>query len=48
MEVINKKKCYGTKFQLAVWKEISKITPGNTKTYSEIAYILGKPNLPER
>jgi len=43
MKVINEKKCYGTKFQLAVWKEISKITPGNTKTYSELANILGKP-----
>ena len=42
MKVINEKKCYGTKFQLAVWKEIAKITPGNTKTYSELANILGK------
>ena len=43
MKVINERKCYGTKFQLAVWKEITKITPGNTKTYSELANILGKP-----
>ena len=43
MKVINGNKCYGTKFQLAVWKEIAKITPGKTKTYSELANILGKP-----
>ena len=43
MEVINGKHCYGTKFQLAVWKQIVKITPGNTKTYSELANLLGKP-----
>ena len=42
-KVINGRKCYGTKFQLAVWKEIAKIIPGKTKTYSEIANILGKP-----
>ena len=43
MNVINERKCSGTKFQLAVWKEIAKITPGKTKTYSELASILGKP-----
>ena len=43
MKIINGKKCCGTKFQLAVWKEVSKITPGNTKTYLELANILGKP-----
>ena len=43
MKVINERKCYGTKFQLAVWKEIAKIAPGRTKTYSELANILGKP-----
>ena len=43
MKVINERKCYGTKFQLAVWREIAKITPGTTKTYSEIANLLGKP-----
>ena len=42
-KVINGRKCYGTKFQLAVWKEIAKIRPGKTKTYSELANILGKP-----
>ena len=43
MKVVNEKKCYGTKFQLAVWKEIAKIVSGNTKTYLELAKILGKP-----
>ena len=43
MKVINKRKCYGTTFQLAVWKEITKIRLGKTKTYSELANILGKP-----
>ena len=43
MKVINERKCFGTKFQLAVWKEIAKIKPGKTKTYSELANILGKP-----
>ena len=43
MKLINGKKCYGTNFQLAVWNEIVKITPGKTKTYSELANILGKP-----
>ena len=42
-KVINGRDCYGTKFQLAVWKEIAKITFGNTKTYSDIANILGRP-----
>ncbi len=42
-KIINKRICYGTKFQLAVWTEIAKITPGTTKTYSELAHILGKP-----
>ena len=43
MKLINGRKSYGTNFQLAVWNEIAKITPGNTKTYSELANILGKP-----
>ncbi len=43
MKFINERKCYGTKFQLAVWKEIAKIAPGSTKTYLELANILGKP-----
>ena len=43
IKTINKKKCLGTKFQLSVWNQIAKITPGTTKTYSEIANLLGKP-----
>ena len=42
-KIINKKNCYGTQFQLAVWAEIAKIKSGNTKTYLEIANLLGKP-----
>ena len=42
-KTINKKSCHGTKFQLAVWSEIAKIKSGTTKTYSEIATLLGKP-----
>ena len=42
-KTINERKCFGTKFQLAVWTEIAKITPGTTITYSEIANLLGKP-----
>ena len=42
-KIINKKSCYGTQFQLAVWTEIAKIKSGNTKTYLEIANLLGKP-----
>ena len=34
----------GTKFQIQVWTEISKIPFGKTKTYKEIAISLGKPN----
>ena len=41
-KIINKKNCYGTQFQLAVWTEIAKIKSGTTKTYSEIANLLGK------
>ena len=41
---INKRNCYGTKFQLAVWTEIAKITVGTTKTYLELANLLGKPS----
>ena len=42
-KIINERECCGTKFQLDVWKEIAKIKPGKTKTYSELANILGKP-----
>ena len=43
IKIINKRKCFGTKFQLSVWNQIAKIAPGTTKTYSEIANLLGKP-----
>jgi methylated-DNA-[protein]-cysteine S-methyltransferase len=33
----------GTKFQRAVWAEISKIGFGETKTYGEIAQAIGRP-----
>jgi len=32
-----------TEFQKAVWSEINKISYGRTKSYKEIATILGKP-----
>ena len=32
-----------TEFQKAVWDEIDKIPYGRTKSYKEIAIILGKP-----
>ena len=34
----------GTEFQKAVWKEISKISHGKTRTYKDIAIAIGKPN----
>ena len=34
----------GTEFQKLVWKELQKIPYGKTKSYSEIAVALGKPN----
>ena len=37
------KKLKGTKFQLKVWKYISKIPLGKTKTYSEVAIGVKKP-----
>ena len=42
-KTIKNRVCYGTRFQLAVWTEISKIKRGRTKTYSELANLLGKP-----
>ena len=36
-------KLKGTNFQIKVWKELKKIPIGKTKTYKEIAIILGKP-----
>ena len=37
------KKLNGTKFQISVWKEIKKISKGQTKTYKDIALALKKP-----
>jgi AraC family transcriptional regulator of adaptative response/methylated-DNA-[protein]-cysteine methyltransferase len=34
---------YGTAFQLKVWKELLKIKPGSTLTYSQLAKKIGKP-----
>ena len=34
----------GTEFQIKVWKEISKIPYGETRTYKELAIAIGKPN----
>lgn len=36
-------KLNGTPFQKLVWKEISKIPYGETKTYSQIACAIGRP-----
>ena len=37
-------KLEGTNFQKTVWKEISKIPFGETRTYKDIAIAIGKPN----
>ena len=37
-------KLNGTKFQLKVWKYLTKIPPGTVKTYKDIAILLKKPN----
>ena len=37
-------KLEGTKFQRTVWKEISKIPYGETRTYKDLAIAIGKPN----
>jgi methylated-DNA-[protein]-cysteine S-methyltransferase len=37
-------KLTGTKFQILVWKEISKIPYGHTMSYKEIAARIGHPN----
>tara|TARA_B100000029_G_scaffold398064_1_gene396504 strand:- start:1204 stop:1482 length:279 start_codon:yes stop_codon:yes gene_type:complete len=34
----------GTKFQIKVWEEIKKIPIGETRSYKEIAILIGKPN----
>tara|TARA_B100001113_G_scaffold249307_1_gene205375 strand:- start:84 stop:353 length:270 start_codon:yes stop_codon:yes gene_type:complete len=36
-------KLNGTEFQIKVWKEISKIPRGKTKSYKEIAIAIGRP-----
>jgi len=33
----------GTEFQIKVWKEISKIPYGETRTYKDLAIAIGKP-----
>ena len=37
-------KLNGTKFQVKVWKELLKIPSGETRTYKEIAVLIGSPN----
>ena len=37
-------KLEGTNFQRTVWKEISKIPFGETRTYKDLAKAIGKPN----
>ena len=41
---MNNKELTGTKFQLIVWEEISKIPYGETSTYKDLAIAIGKPN----
>ena len=36
-------KLEGTKFQVRVWNELKKIPKGETRTYKEIAELIGKP-----
>jgi O-6-methylguanine DNA methyltransferase len=33
----------GTEFQQAVWRELCKIVPGQTRSYGEVAHAIGKP-----
>ncbi|MEC7880917.1 MAG: methylated-DNA--[protein]-cysteine S-methyltransferase [Chloroflexota bacterium] len=37
-------KLNGTKFQIKVWKELLNIPSGETRTYKEIAILIGSPN----
>ena len=37
-------KLEGTNFQRTVWKEISTIPFGETRTYKDLAIAIGKPN----
>ena len=34
----------GTNFQKAVWEQLRKIPSGQTRTYKEIAILIGRPN----
>ena len=34
----------GTNFQKAVWEQLRKIPLGQTRTYKEIAILIGRPN----
>ena len=34
----------GTDFQISVWKEISKIPHGETRTYKDLANAIGRPS----
>ena len=34
----------GTNFQKAVWEQLRKIPVGQTRTYKEIAILIGRPN----
>ena len=36
-------KLEGTEFQIRVWNELKKIPSGETRTYKEIAELIGKP-----
>ena len=36
----------GTPFQLAVWDELCKIPYGETRSYTDLAIVLGKPSSP--
>ena len=37
-------KLEGTGFQIKVWNELNKIPSGETRTYKEIAELIGYPN----
>ena len=39
-------KLNGTKFQIKVWKAISKIPRGQVRTYKELAKLIKKPKAP--
>ena len=35
---------FGTPFQRKVWAELTRIPPGETRSYKEIAILIGSPN----